>query len=386
VELERQKMAGLELRMKDWETQKEESVKAAKAAILEAGGHMSSKLLEDHKREQEAAKKDQEARLQKANEKLLEQFGSVTQSVAVLREQTNATQNQMNTVWRALANPTGAGQLSEVGLENSLKNLGLEQGRDFIMQYSLSDKDTGGRLRPDAILFLPQDVVIVVDSKASKFLLELGEAQNEVHMAEARERLKKTMTKHLQDLCSKDYAGNIQEQFRDAGHGTKIQTLLNVMYLPSESALQHLKEADREFLTRAEKAGIILAGPASLHGLFSLAKLQIAGAKQADNYNHIITAVENLLEAAANSMSYVDNIGNHLKKAAEAFNNMAKSSNRYLLPRMKRLMDLGVKPAKNKLLPSPIMTYDLRRMDDVFTLELEALETPVAVLADEAKQ
>ncbi|MGB1539669.1 MAG: hypothetical protein ACPG80_01805, partial [Rickettsiales bacterium] len=60
AELLKQQIAQQETRMKDWETQKEESVKAAKAAILEAGGQMSSKLLEDHKREQEAHKKEQE--------------------------------------------------------------------------------------------------------------------------------------------------------------------------------------------------------------------------------------------------------------------------------------------------------------------------------------
>lgn len=376
VELERQKTVASELRMKDWESQREESVKSAKAAILEAGGQMSSKLLEDHKREQEAAKKDQEERIKETNAKLLEQFGSVTQSVAALREQTQATQQQMGTVWRALSNPTGAGQLSEVGLENSLKNMGLEAGRDFIMQYGLSDRETGGRLRPDAVLFLPQDVVIVVDSKASKHVLELGEAKDEAQMAEARERLKRTMAKHLNDLSSKDYANGVQEQYRDAGNTGKVQVMMNVMYLPTESALQHLKEADKDFHSRAEKAGIILAGPASLHGLFSLAKLQIASAKQADNQTHIIAGVQDLLESTATMLGYSEKIGDHLKKAADAFNSMASSVNRRIIPRMKKLGDLGVKPGKNKAMPTPIMTYDMRRLDDAFTLDLEA-EDPV---------
>lgn len=373
VELERQKYALKEAQIQDWETQKTESVNLAKAAILEAGGQMSSKLLEDHKREQEAAQKQQEEKMRETNAALLEQFNQVTQTVAALREQTQATQAQSNAVWRALANPTGAGQLAEIGLENSLRNMGLEIGRDFIMQYNLSDKETGGRLRPDAILFLPQEVVIVVDSKASKHLLELGEAREPAQVAEARERLKRTMAKHLQDLSSKDYAGVVQEQYRAMGQTGKVQTMLNVMYLPSESALQHLREADGEFHTRAEKAGIILAGPASLHGLFSLAKLQIASARQADNHTHIITAVEGLLDSTATMVGYADNIGTHLRKAADAFNSMAKSVNQRVLPRMKKLSALGVALPKNKALPAPIMTYDLRRADDVF-LELEATD------------
>lgn len=375
AELARQRLADVELRMKDWETQREETLKASKAAIFEVGGQLSSKLLEDHKREQEIIKKEQEERIKQTNARLLEQFDTVTKSVAALGEQTQTIQQQSSAVIRALTNPTGAGQLAEIGLENSLKNMGLEAGRDFITQYALADAETGGRLRPDAVIFLPQDMVLVIDSKASKHLLELGEAEGEQAVAEARERLRRTMAKHLQDLTSKDYASAVQEQRQRAGIGTKVQTMLNVMYLPSESAIQHLREADRDFLARAEKAGIILAGPASLHGLFSLAKLQIASARQADNHQHIIASVSNLLEGVAVMLSHADNIGAGLQKAAESFNKMASSVNQRVLARMQRLVDLGVTPAKNKALPKRLVTYDLRRMDDVNVVEQEDIDT-----------
>lgn len=379
-ELMQQKMADMEQRMNDWNTQREESVKAAKAAILEAGGQMSSKLLEDHKREQEATKKEQEGRIKETTANLLEQVNLITNSVSTLREQTSDTQKRMETVWRALSSPAGAGQLAEVGLENTLKNLGLEAGRDFIMQYNLSDKDSGSRLRPDAILFLPQDVVIVVDSKASKFVLEIAEAEDEANRAAALERLKQTMNKHLRDLAHKDYSNAVLNEFRDAGHGSTIRVLLNVMYLPSESALERLKEADRDFPEKAEKAGIILAGPTSLHGLFSLAKLQIAAAKQADNYDAIIGGIEDLMESTATVLGHADKIGGDIKRAAENFNKMASSANRRLLPRMKKLTGMGVKPARNKALPPPIMTYDMRRLDDALAFDMEGEEDATPAL------
>ncbi len=118
VDLANQKMTDLEVRMKDWESQREESLRTAKAAILEAGGQMSSKLLEDHKREQESAKKEQEARIQQTTKDLLEQVGTITQSVASLRDQTSDTQARMDTVWRSLTSPGAAGQLAEVGPPN----------------------------------------------------------------------------------------------------------------------------------------------------------------------------------------------------------------------------------------------------------------------------
>lgn len=381
VELMQQRMADMELRMRDWDTQREESVKAAKAAILEAGGHMSNKLLEDHKREQEITKKQQEERVKETTKNLLEQVTHITQSVSTLREQTGATQQRMETVWRALSSPAGAGQLAEIGLENTLKNLGLEAGRDYIMQYALADKESGARLRPDAILYLPQDMVIVVDSKASKFVLEIAEAETEAHHSAALERLKQTMNKHLRDLSSKDYSNAVLNQFKENGNGSNIRTLLNVMYLPSESALERIKEADRDFPVKLEKAGIILAGPSSLHGLLMLAKLQIADAKQQANYSTIIESIENLMESTATVLSYADKIGANIKKASDEFNKMASSANRRLIPRMQKLAAMGVKP-RSKALPTPILSYDMRRMDDALSFDMETEENPALIASE----
>lgn len=373
AELAMQKLATSELRVKDWETQREESVKHAKAAILEAGGQMSSKLLEDHKREQETFRKEQQERQKNLQESLMKEMHGVAQIVATMREQTQQTQGRMETVWRAIASPSGAGQLAEIGLENTLKNMGLERDRDFKMQYGVTDKETGSRLRPDAVIFLPQDMVIVVDSKASKFVLEVAEAEDEILATEARERLKRTMQQHMRDLGNKDYTSAVLNSFREKGKGSDIRVLLNVMYLPSDAALEHLKKADSEIMDRAEKAGIILASPASLHGLLSLAKLQIANAKQAENTEQIVASVEKLLESTALLITYAEKIGKGLKSASDAFNEMAVSVNKRLLPRMQQIMKMGVSLPKNKPLPAPILTYDMRRMDDAHTFE-EALE------------
>lgn len=371
VELANQKMADLNLRMKDWESQREESVKAAKAAILEAGGQMSSKLLEDHKREQEAHKKQQEEAFKKTTEGLFEQVTTITKTVASLNDQTRETKERMHTVWKSLSSPGGAGQMAEVGLENSLKNLGLEPGRDFSMQYHIAGENNR-RLRPDAVIFLPQNMVMVVDSKASKFLLELAEAEGTEQEDAARASLSRSMSQHVKDLSSKDYKSAIEDAFKAEGHGGRIHMVMNIMYLPGDGAVEKIKKADSAFMEKVEKAGLILAGPASLAGLFSLARMNIAVAQQAENQGIIIENIENLMESVSTVMGHVDKIGRGIKSAADGFNSMASSANRRLIPRMKALTQLGVKPARNKELPKPIASYDVRRIDDMFTFDGEA--------------
>jgi DNA recombination protein RmuC len=337
--------------------------------MLKTTTELSNKLLEDHKRENEAAKKQTEEKIRQTNEKLLEQFDTITKSVASLKDQTHQTRERMATVWQALTSPASVGQLAEVGLENSLKNLGLEAERDFSMQYAISS-EAHGKLRPDAIIFLPQNMVMVIDSKASKFLVELAEA-SEKNKQEVIEKLKKSMAEHVRALASKDYKTAVQAAFKEAGHSDKISQVFNIMYLPSESAIETIKQADSSFLTKVEKAGLILAGPSSLYGLLSIARYQIDAAKQAENQHVIVETVSELMDNLITALGYVNSVGKGIKSTAEHFDKFARSLNRRLLPKLHSLQAVGVTPSKHKELPSPIPTYDIRQSNEIITIDSE---------------
>ncbi len=294
---------------------------------------------------------------------------SVTNKVAALNAQNDQTRDKMAVVWRALASPGGSGFLAEVGLENSLKNLGLEPLRDFIMQYAINNGEAGN-MRPDAVIFLPQDMLMVVDSKASKFLLEIAEAEeNGMLHDEALRKLKKTMNDHLRALVSKDYRAAIMALYRESGRAAKARSILNVMYLPSENAITHIKRADPEFIQKCEKADIILAGPASLAGLLSLARLNIGAMRQAENQDAIVASVQDLLDNMIVVLSYADKVGRGLKAANDSFDAFARSVNKRMLPKIRQITSLGIKPNKSKELPGRITSYDVRPSDDMLTIE-----------------
>ncbi len=373
LELNEQRMRDLQRRMEDWEQHRKEFIKLSEAAVLEAGSKMSSKLLEDHKRESEEVKRQQEMQVKETTEKLLMQFDTITKSVHSLKDISSNTSTRMETVMRALTNPGGAGKMAEIGLENSLKNLGLEVGRDFIMQYHIAGESRGG-LRPDAVIFLPQDMVMVIDSKASKFLMEIAEAEGTEAEAALMDKLKKSMNEHLRTLSARDYRSAISQQYREAGRSGNIGHIFNVMYLPSESAVEKIRSADPQFDEKLEKADIILAGPASLTGLFSLAKMNIAAARQAENEAEIIKTVKDLMESVAVAFSHVDKVGTGIKSTVEHFEKFARSVNSRLLPKMHRINQLGVHPAKNREIPKPLATYDIRRIEETVMIEADTPE------------
>ena len=365
----KQQLAAAEKRMAEFERVQVEMLTSAKAAVLEGGTQLSSKLLEDHKRENAESREAAEKRVQSASESFLKQVETLANAVAALEGRIQENGRVLDTVWRSLSNPSGAGQLAEVGLANTLKAFGLEQGRDFLLQFSTQDEE-GRRLRPDAVVFLPSNGVMVIDSKASKYLLEIAASEGTAGEEEAYRNLGRTMNQHLRALGEKDYAAAIRSSWREAGHDQDIARTVSVMYLPNEAALDKLNRADAEFLHNARARGIYLAGPTTLHCLISLASAEINLMKQVENQQRIVAAAEALLDGLTGALTHVADVGKNIGRAAEFFAKFANSANRFVLPRARRLAALGLQPGKP--LPTNLPVYSVTAVDSV--IEGEAAE------------
>lgn len=370
----RQQVAQGEERMREFERVQQEMLASAKAALLEGGTTLSSKLLEDHKRENAESREDAEKRVTGAAENFRAQVESLANAVAALEGRIAANGRVIDTVWRSLTNPSGAGALAEVGLANTLKAFGLEQGRDFVLQYATQDED-GRRLRPDAVVFLPSNGVMVIDSKASKYLLEIAASEGTDAEDEAYRNLARTMNQHLRALGEKDYASAIRSAWRESGHEHEIARTVSVMYLPNEAALDKLNRADSAFLHAARARGIYLAGPTTLHCLISLASAEINLMKQVENQQQIVKAGEALLDGLFTAMGHVAEVGKDLSRAAESFGKFAGSTNRFVLSRARRMIALGLHPAKD--IPPNLPMFSLSKHDTM-------IEGEVAELRDEA--
>src|SRR5258708_27439347 len=194
-----------ERRLADFELLKQESLLATKAALLETGQQLSSKLLDDHKRESAEAKKESEERVRQASADLVKDIGELAKTVQQLSGQVQLKGERLDTLWRTLSSPGGAGQLAEIGLANTLQSFGLEHGRDFLLQHTTQDEETGRRLRPDAVVVLPGNRAIAIASNASHFLVQLARAQGTPQEEDAYRNLARSMNQHLRALAEKDY-------------------------------------------------------------------------------------------------------------------------------------------------------------------------------------
>ncbi len=364
-----ERLAAAERQLADSERLRQEFLAVSNAAVLETAQTLSSKLIDDHRRESAEARQEAEARVRVASEQFAKQVEDIAKAVAELNGQVQEKGRILDTVWRSLSSPGGAGQIAEIGLANTLKAFGLEAGRDYVLQATFEDHVTGQRLRPDALVFLPGNGAIVIDCKASKFLLEIATAEGETAEREAYANLARTMNQHLKDLTDRNYRGAVQAAWRAGGRGSEPGRVFSIMYLPNDTVLEKLHHADPAFVAKAREAQIIPAGPATLHCALTLAASEINRERQAENQQRILESAQALLDGVTMALGHVGAVGKGIKAAADSFAKLTGSVNQRLLPRARKLAALGLAPAKT--LPANLPTYAVTNLESDHLIEGE---------------
>ena len=232
-------------------------------------------------------------------------------------------------------------------------------------------------MRPDAVVFLPSDSVLVIDCKTSKFLFDLAAAEENEAKQLALENLRRTMRTHLRALGGRDYASAIQADYRRAGRSNEIRRTLNVMYLPNEGAIEKIAEIDPYFAAEAAKLRITVVGPTGLLAIIAFARIDIDLGQQADNQEKIVEATRVLLERMATMLEHAGRGGRGLKTASTNYGKLLSSINRSLLPATRSLEKLGVRTDAKKL-PNQLPEFQVieNKSDALINGEAEEIETP----------
>jgi DNA recombination protein RmuC len=365
-------VTAIRTRLEDFERLRKEVTDAAKGAVSETAAQVSSKLLDDHKRESNEAKQQTEDRVRRVSETLLKQVAEVAQLVAVLDDRVNKTGGEMELLMRAVTSPGGAGQLAEIGLANTLQSFGLEVGRDFLLQQTTVDEETGRRLRPDAVVFLPTEAVVVIDCKASKFILEIAKSEGTQQEAAAYENLARSMNQHLRALAEKDYRGAIHAACKQVGRGGDDPFIISLMYVANEAVLEKVNRADPDFTQKARAVQINPVGPAGLHSVLLMASTQIRQFRQMENQKEIVDKIHAVLESLAVVLGHAARAGAGLKNAVDNFMKFTGSINQRLLPRVRGLARLGVEPPK--ALPQSLPSFAVQTAEESTLIEVEPAE------------
>lgn len=330
LEAERQKQAEIN-------DLKNDSLAATKAAIFEISHQVSDNLLNMHKNEQKTLSESNSKILNEVTKKLNDDVLNITKSVAYLSEKVKDSGSQVDMIKKALLAPSYVGYTSETTLENILKSMGLIPNIDYFIQLTVNSEE--GKMRPDAIVMLPGNNVMVIDSKASKHFFEMY--QDNASAIE-KEKFIASMNNHLKQLSSKDYTEFVKKYLDKNIQNHKTEHISLLMFMPSETMLEKLTENDKTFYTRSWDLNVFPVGPSGLVNILSHAKFVIAESKKAEYAEHIISEVNKIISSVATVIDYSKKIGSNIKNLAVNYDKMAASINGNLLQKVKRIKSYGV--------------------------------------------
>lgn len=275
-------------------------------------------------------------------------YGSEAQQRAVLKSEIDKLAKLNERLGEDALNLTRAlkgqsktqGNWGEMILARVLEASGLEAGREYETQVKI--EGTGGeRLFPDAIVRLPGERDIVIDSKVSLVAHErfISAEDDDTRAAALKEHVTSLRT-HIRSLSDKAY--------HDAPGVRSLD--FTVLFVPNEPAYMEALQAEPALFREALDAGIGLASPTTLLAILRVVENLWATDKRNRNAEEIARQAGGLYDKFAGFADDLDKIGTHLDRASKSYDDARgklTSGRGNLLNRVETLKKLGAKSAKS---------------------------------------
>jgi len=231
------------------------------------------------------------------------------------------------------------GNWGELILERVLEASGLEKGREYDVQVSMST-DEGGRAQPDVIVRLPENKHVIIDSKVSLTAYEEYFAAND---DDARA---KALSRHI-DSVRRHIAGLAEQNYQSLYGVRSLDFVL--MFMPIEPAFILAVQADRDLFSDAFRKNIMIVGPSTL--LISLKTIASIWRYEYQNRNaqELARHCAALYDKFVGFVSDLEDIGRKIEAAERSYNSAfgkLRSGKGNLVRQVERIRRLGVKPGK----------------------------------------
>ncbi len=251
----------------------------------------------------------------------------VTQTISKQIDSLNQTTSALQS---ALKSSSARGAWGEQQLRNVIELAGMLPYCDFLEQTTVTSNDK--TQRPDAVIKLPNDGCVVIDSKTplDAYLRAQETSDVTLHQQLLNEHAK-ALAGHAKVLADKKYF----QQFDRTPEYT-------IMFIPGESFLADALRADASLLEVAMRSRVLIASPVNLLALLLAVAKGWQAFQIAENAEKIATIGRELYERVDTVLESVEKTGRGLETAIGAYNKMVGSIEGRMLSTLRKFKDVGV--------------------------------------------
>jgi DNA recombination protein RmuC len=290
-------------------------------------------------------------RLQQSETAQSSALGEVKKHLETLAQQSQTLADETKQFRSVLKSSQTRGRWGEETLRRVVEAAGMSAHCDFTEQTKEGDA------KPDMIVRLPGERVIIVDAKVPELdFLSAMESVDATKRADALATHAKKLKDTIKALADRDYP-NLFPNALD----------YVVLFLPAESLFSAALEGDQDLIVWAAQKRILLTTPASLIALLRSVSVSWQQHAQAENAREIAAAAQEFYKRVVTFTGHFRGIHTSLKAANDAFNDAVGSYERMVRPSGERLKELGgavpgkelaeVQPIESSLrLPTPGQT------------------------------
>jgi len=200
------------------------------------------------------------------------------------------------------------GNWGELMLENVLDSSGLRLGTDYKREVSIDTEE--GRLRPDAIVYLPQGQHIVIDAKTSlaaytRFVNADTDEERGVAIAEHT----MAVSDRINELSSKDY-GTLP--------GLNSPEVV-IMFVPIESAYVEALKHDETLFQKALEKNVLVATPTTLLTSLNIVRQLWRFEDQNKHTAELANRAEKFYKKLNSFLTSMQQVGSQLDRAKDTY-------------------------------------------------------------------
>lgn len=326
----------------------EQTTSKLKEQNSESIGHITKPLKENLERLQEAISKTNTATTQSTSS-LAKQLEMMAQKTDKIDQSATRLANVMRGANKV------QGNWGELTLQNLLDSQGLQLGRDYDMQQTITDEkgnvilndDSGKRMIPDVILHYPNGEDVVIDSKMTiDGYLNYVNAETDDMKKKYADDVVKSIRTQFNNLAKKDYSAYIKSPRRAID--------FVIMYVPYEGALQLALARDPKLWNEAFEKQVFITSQQNLMAILKIIQIAWRQFNQTENQKHVYDLAEELLKRVGDFIKRFDKVGKDIENLHKSYDDAYKKAytgRQSIVQKANELKQLGVKENANLTIP-----------------------------------